>query len=131
MKLRTGFVSNSSSSSFVVGLKAMPKNSPELRSMWMGERDDFEDACARCLCQEVWDAFENGCGEDEIDLVVEAMADDTKEAILAHECEDALKCSEVAKNNEYLLRVRVPYRHRLMHAMSELSEVLPNTGHMW
>lgn len=133
MKNRYGFVSNSSSSSFIVGLKSMPKNCSELRDMWMGKRDDFEDACPRCLCQEVWEALDSCLGEDEVDIVVDVMADNIKEEVLAGKCEDDLKCFEVANNNANacLLRVRIPYSHRLMPSMSELSEVLPNTGHMW
>lgn len=43
MKIRNGFVSNSSSSSFVVAFKETPKNANELKTVLFGEREYFPD----------------------------------------------------------------------------------------
>jgi len=41
MKIRKGFVSNSSSSSFIIALKEKPKSSKDLQNILFGEKDYF------------------------------------------------------------------------------------------
>ena len=54
MKYRNGFVSNSSSSSFVVGFLKFPESAEELRVMLFGDADVFEDPYS----ENSWDAQE-------------------------------------------------------------------------
>lgn len=46
MKIRNGFVSNSSSSSFVVGFKSLPQNEDEMREMLFGDGEAFDGLSA-------------------------------------------------------------------------------------
>jgi len=44
MKYRNGFVSNSSSSSFIVGFKERPKSVEEMQKLLFGEKETFSDS---------------------------------------------------------------------------------------
>lgn len=53
MKTRSGFVSNSSSSSFIVGFKkdSMPKDTEELRKILFGDQESLGDISAQCAAE--------------------------------------------------------------------------------
>lgn len=86
MKTRNGFVSNSSSSSFVVGFKKdqLPKNAEEMRKLLYGELKEVgewgEFISTERLAKRVWEDFEkqepatpevimeNLCSRDYLDL---------------------------------------------------------------
>jgi hypothetical protein len=92
MKIRSGFVSNSSSSSFIIGFKEMPKNFCELKDLMFGEyaertfyyeeaydvfdvaRVVFEDLKAPVtkddLIREVASGWVNGIAEDYDDELI-------------------------------------------------------------
>lgn len=63
MKIRTGFVSNSSSSSFLVAFKEYPSNAKEVKNLLFGDSDTYSDYPASIISEIV---FRDIRREDEI-----------------------------------------------------------------
>ena len=74
MKIRQGFVSNSSSSSFIVAFSEMPSSKEELQKMLFGDEQSyfgyFEDQPypTSMVAETVWNDMQNQCPNDAVKI---------------------------------------------------------------
>lgn len=139
MKIRTGFVSNSSSSSFIIGLPREPQSAKELLELWVPGWEIVDPkvvgACPRCLAKAIWELMGGWTDPDD--------SDDTKAAAGELSAEDKAqrldatgggyddsKVAGIVKRHPYLLHVKVPLSHYLRAELKALT-VLENTGFLW
>ena len=115
MKIRRGFVTNSSSSSFVVGFARKPESVNDLRTMLFGDADEHgiydRNFPTQTLAQCVWDDMQNQEPNIYSDLLTEFMdgsyeldgADDGMECFDLESPEERMACfNRIAQHNDEL-----------------------------
>jgi len=104
MKIRTGFVSNSSSSSFVVILPSRPESVEDVEEIFFPEGyesrawDDEEDTItARMLAEQLWKDIQE---QRQIDDVISRLVFMCRERYYIRDVEDALQTMNVPKEEQ-------------------------------
>ncbi|MEN6550059.1 MAG: hypothetical protein ABFE07_28790 [Armatimonadia bacterium] len=141
MKTRAGFVSNSSSSSFIVGLQREPDSANDLFISWLPWSKGpvaFKSSCPHCVAKAVWEMLDNGWiygggnpdDGDDTRLAARELSAETRQKI-GPDGYNEPKLNAILKQYPYVLHVRVPYTHYLNEELKEMAEALENTALLW